>query len=99
MATAIHRLIKYGIQIFWRQRLLSIATMIVILLALLVFHALIVSSVVARTALDALQEKIDISIFFKTTAPEDEILRVKSGLEGMEEVKTVENLTVVNKQN
>lgn len=90
MLTAIHRLIKYGIQTFWRQRLLSIATMVVILLALLVFEGLIISGVIANTAINSIQDKIDISIYFKTAAPEDEMLRVKSSLEQMIEVKSVE---------
>lgn len=93
MATAIQRLIKYGIQIFWRQRLLSVATMIVILLALLVFQGLIIFGVVGNTALNSIQEKIDISIFFKTTAPEDEVLRVKRSLDTLPQVKSVEYIS------
>ena len=90
MLTAIHRLIKYGIQTFWRQRLLSIATMVVILLALLVFEGLIISGVIANTAINSIQDKIDISIYFKTATSEDEMLRIKSNLEQMIEVKSVE---------
>ncbi|MDP3991481.1 MAG: permease-like cell division protein FtsX [Candidatus Colwellbacteria bacterium] len=90
MLTAIHRLIKYGIQTFWRQRLLSIATMVVILLALLVFEGLIISGVIANTAINSIQDKIDISIYFKTATSEDEMLRIKSNLEQMTEVKSVE---------
>lgn len=90
MLTTIYRLIKYGIQTFWRQRLLSIATMVVILLALLVFEGLIISGVIANTAINSIQDKIDISIYFKTAASEDEMLRIKSNLEQMVEVKSVE---------
>lgn len=90
MATALYRLIKYGFQTFWRQRLLTVATMVVILLALLVFQGLIISGVVGTTALNAIQDKIDISVYFKLNTPEDEILRIKRELEGAEEVKAVE---------
>lgn len=90
MLTTLSRLIKYGIQIFWRQRLLSIATMVVILLALLVFEGLIISGVIANTAINSIQDKIDISIYFKSNASEDEMLRVKSSLERMGEVSAVE---------
>ncbi|KKU11840.1 MAG: Efflux ABC transporter, permease protein [Parcubacteria group bacterium GW2011_GWB1_45_7] len=90
MATALYRLIRYGFQTFWRQRLLTVATMVVILLALLVFQGLIISGVVGNTALNAIQDKIDISVYFKTNTPEDEILRVKRELEDVEEVKEVE---------
>lgn len=93
MVTALYRLIKYGFQTFWRQRLLSVATMVVILLALLVFEGLIITGVVGNTALNSIQEKIDISIYFKTNTPEDEILRVKRSLEDLEEVREVEYIS------
>lgn len=90
MVTTLSRLIKYGTQTFWRQRLLSIATIVVIFLALLVFEGLIISGVIANTAINSIQDKIDISIYFRTDAPEDEMLRIKSNLEGMAEVESVE---------
>ncbi|MDO8574249.1 MAG: permease-like cell division protein FtsX [bacterium] len=90
MLTTLSRLIKYGVQIFWRQRLLSVATMVVILLALLLFEGLIISGVVASTAINSIQDKIDISIYFKSNASEDEMLQVKSSLERMIEVSAVE---------
>ena len=89
MVTTIYRIIKNGFQNFWRQRLISIATLTVMLLALLVFSSLIIFNVVAVSALNSIQEKIDISVYFKTTAPEDEILRIKQSLEGLDEVKNV----------
>lgn len=93
MATALYRLIKYGFQTFWRQRLLSVSTMVIILLALFIFEGLILLGVVGGTALNAIQDKIDISVYFKTSAPEDEVLRVKSDLEKLKEVKSVEYIS------
>lgn len=90
MATAFYRLIQYGFQTFWRQRLLTAATMVVILLALLVFQSLIIFGVVGNTAINSIKEKIDISVYFKTNTPEDEILRIKRELETNDEIKEVE---------
>ena len=67
--------------------------MVIILLALLVFQGLIMFGVVGNTALNAIQDKIDISIYFKTNTPEDEILRVKREIEAAEEVKEVEYIS------
>lgn len=64
--------------------------MVVILLALLIFEGLIISGVVASTAISSIRDKIDISIYFKSNASEDEMLRVKSSLEKMAEVSAVE---------
>jgi len=48
------------------------------------------AKVKAQSNVEEIQEKIDISIYFKVNTPEDEILRVKRELEGVEEVKEVE---------
>lgn len=93
MVTTLYRIIKHGFQNFWRQRLISIATLTVMLLALLVFSSLMIFNVVATSALNSIQEKIDISVYFKTTSPEDEILRIKKSLEELEEVKSVEYIS------
>jgi cell division transport system permease protein len=63
------------------------------ILALLVFEGLIIFGVITKTALAVIQDKIDISVYFKTTAPEDEILRVKKSLESLVEVKKVEYIS------
>lgn len=93
MITTLSRLVRYGTQTFWRQRLLSVATMVVILLALLVFEGLVISGVIASTALNSIQDKIDISIYFKGTTSENDMLLVKSNLEKMAEVESVEYIS------
>lgn len=93
MVTTLYRIIKYGLKNFWRQRLVSLATLTIILLAVLVFQGLIVFNSVSTTVLGNIRDKIDISVYFKTTAPEDEILRVKRSLEGLTEVSMVEYIS------
>src|SRR3989344_3809902 len=93
MATALYRIIKYGLKNFWRQRLISLATLTIILLALLVFQGLLIFNSVMNDLLVSIQDKIDISVYFKTNAPEDEILRLKRSLEGLAEVKSVEYIS------
>lgn len=89
MATTLYRIIRNGFQNFFRQQLTSVATLVIMLLALLVFESLIIFNFVSRTALDSIQDRIDISVYFKSTAPEDEILRIKRSLEELAEVKSV----------
>jgi len=93
MASAIYRLIKYGLQTFWRQRLLTAATMVVMILALLVFQGLVIFGVIGKTAISEIENKIDISIYFKTNTPEDEALRVKRSLEEFDGVREVEYIS------
>lgn len=59
-------------------------------LSLMVFNGLLLFNVVADTAAASIQDKIDISVYFKTNAPEDEVLNVKRSLESLSEVKIVE---------
>ena len=66
---------------------MTLATLTVILLAILVFQGLMIFNAVAGTVLQKLQDKIDISVYFKTNVAEDEILRIQKSLEGLPEVK------------
>lgn len=90
MLTTISRIIKYGLQSFRRNVWLSTATILVMLMALLVFVSLILFNTVTSQIISSVQEKIDISVYFKSTSPEDEILRIKSTLESLPEVKSIE---------
>ena len=58
-------------------------------LTLLVITVLLMLNVVANVVLANLQNKIDISVYFKLETHEEEILQVKSQLERLEEVKDV----------
>jgi len=90
MFTKLYRLVKYSFQNFWRQRLLSIATMVVILLVLLVFQSIFIFGAVGDAALTSIKEKIDVSIFFEPTVAEDEILALKTQVENeLSEVREV----------
>ncbi len=93
MVTNLFRIIKYGVQSFWRSRLISAATILVTVLALMVFEGLIIFRVMTSTAVASLEDKIDISVYFKTTAAEDEILKIKSSLESLAEVKSAEYIS------
>ncbi len=93
MITTLFRIIKYGFQGFWRNGLLSVATIVVMVLTLIVFESLVLFSVVTNTAITSLQDKIDISAYFKTTAPEDEIIKIERSLKALAEVKSVEYLS------
>lgn len=90
MATTFFRILKFGFQNFSRNALLSAATIAVLILALLMFNGLVFFGVVANSAIASLQDKIDISVYFKSSAPEDEILKLERALESLSEVRAVE---------
>lgn len=90
MATTLLRMIKYGFQTFLRNRSVSFAAVLVMVWALLVFEGLILLSAVTREAVASVRDKIDISVYFKTNAPEDDILNLERAVEALPEVKQVE---------
>jgi len=90
MATTLYRIIKYGVQAFFRNKWLTIATVSVMMMALFVFLSLIIFNVLTNNALLILRDKIDISVYFQSTVKEDDILNLKRSLESLKEVKSVE---------
>src|SRR3989344_6273222 len=93
MFAALSRIIKYGIQGFWRNGWLSTATIAIMVIVLIVFEALIFLDVFTQTSLTIIQDKIDISVYFKSETPEDTILDIKRSLESLSEVKRVDYIS------
>jgi len=63
------------------------------ILVLLVFGGLILFNVVTKATIQSLQDKIDISVYFKSNVSEDSILSVRSSLEKLAEIKSVEYIS------
>lgn len=93
MVTIFSRIIHYGFTNFWRNGLLSTATVAIMTLCLLVFLGLILANVVTTNLVNFIKDRIDISVYFKTIAPEDQILNIQSSLEKLPEVKSVEYIS------
>lgn len=93
MLTTLSRVIKYGLVGFWRNGWLSTATIAIVFLVLVGFGGLIMFNSLANIVLTDIQDKIDISVYFKTDAPEDRMLEVQRSLESLPEVKAVEYIS------
>lgn len=83
------RIIKYGFQSFLRNRWLSISTISIMILTLIVFQGLILFNVFSSEATDAVKDKVDITVYFKSNVAEDNILNIKQVLENFDEVNAV----------
>jgi cell division transport system permease protein len=90
MSTTLVRILKYGLQLFYRHGWLTVATVTVMVIALIMYQALMLFGVVTDTATASLRDKIDIAVYFKTTAVEDDILNIEKSLKGLPEVKSVD---------
>ncbi len=89
MFTIISRIFQFGFKNFYRNGWLSTATVAIMTLALSVFLVLIIFGVVTDRAAASIEDKIDISVYFKTNTSEDQILNIKQSLEGLTEVQSV----------
>ena len=89
MFTIFSRIVHYGFANFWRNGWPSAATVAIMVLALLVLVGLIFFNVITDFAVEIIQDKIDIAVYFKAETPEDEILNIKQSLESLSEVKEV----------
>ena len=93
MLTIISRIVHYGFKNFWRNGSISVATIAIMVLALIVFINLILFSVITDGAVATIQDKIDISVYFKNNTSEDQILNIKQSVESLPEVKNVEYIS------
>lgn len=90
MITTIVRITKYGWQNFTRNAWLSTATVAVMVLALSVFLGLVMFNVMTGTIISSIENKINISVYFKADTSEDDILNVQSQLKSLAEVASVD---------
>jgi len=83
------RAFKEGIVNFWRNGWVSLAAILVMVLALFMIGSLIFSNVLLTSALTRIEEQVDISVYFKKEATEEEILNAESALSQLPQVKSV----------
>lgn len=89
----IRRILKAGWRSFWRNSWLSAATILVMVLTIFMITGLVFFNVMTQGILSELKQKVDISVYFKQDAPENDVLEVKKDLEGMSEVVFVEYIS------
>ncbi len=87
------RTIKSGLNDLKRNSWLSIATVLVMVLALVVINGLLLFSVLTQAVVNNLENKIDISVYFKKDTEEDDILKAKFAVSELSEVKNVEYIS------
>ena len=87
--TNIKRVIKFGFVNFWRNGLVSFASVLVMTIALSVIASLLFGRAMLNSTLDIVKDKVDISVYFKTGASEEEILAMQKRIERLPEVSKV----------
>jgi cell division transport system permease protein len=85
----IKRVIRSGFFSFWRNGFVSLSSILVMVVTLFVIGSTIFSGVVLQTVLTEIKNKVDVNVYFVTTAGEDDILAMKKQIEQLPEVASV----------
>ncbi len=93
MPPVIARIIRFGFQNFWRYGFASLATVAVLVVALSLFLTLILFRVTTDATVASIQDKIDISVYFKSATPEEQIQSIKDSVATLPEVKAVDYIS------
>ncbi|MFA6553584.1 MAG: permease-like cell division protein FtsX [Patescibacteria group bacterium] len=83
------RTIKFALQGFFRNIWLSVVTIVILVLTLLSVTTAAGVNVLADKAITSVQEKVDVSVYFKPDVQEKDVLNVQNRLESMGQVKDV----------
>lgn len=85
----IKRAVKVGFINFWRNGWVSLATILVMVITLFVIGGLIFGRALLNSTLSQLENKVDITVYFKTDTNEDDILSLKNQLAKLNEVASI----------
>ena len=90
IGTAFRRILRGGFVSFYRNSVVSIAAVLVVSITLFFIGSLLMSRAVLGYSLNQLKDKVDVNVYFTLDAGEDKILSLKSSLESLSEVASVE---------
>lgn len=92
MLISFARVIGFGVKNFFRNFWLSFATLTILFLALSTINALVIVNVIAQEAITQVEEKIDITVYFRPDVGEEQVKNVElyvGALDGVDKVTYV----------
>jgi len=88
-----YRTIKFALQGFWRNIWLTIVTVIILVLTLFTLSVVGGINVIGNAAIKSIQEKIDVSVYFKPEVKDDDVISVNYRLSSLPQVKEVKYIS------
>lgn len=83
------RVFKTGFVNFWRSGFVSFASVLVMTVTLFIIGSLLIGGAVLDSALSLVKDRVDINIYFRTDAKEEDIMNLKNSLISLPEVKSI----------
>jgi len=93
MITLIKRILKSGWKNFSREKSLIVANIFILVLAISTLTSLFILKDASQFLISSIEEKVDISVYFKLEAPEEEILKVRDDVAKIPEVREVKYIS------
>jgi cell division transport system permease protein len=87
--TNIKRVARYGLIGFVRNGFVSLAAVLIMTITLFVLAGIMISGAALDATLTQLTNKVDVTVYFNTTAADDQIAEIKQSLEALPEVAFV----------
>lgn len=88
--TKLRRVVKSGFFNFWRSGYVSFASVLVMVIALSVIGGVLFIGAVLNITMQELRDRVDVNVYFVTTAAENDILALKTKIESLPEVARVQ---------
>jgi cell division transport system permease protein len=83
------RVARYGLIGFIRNGFVSLSAVLIMTITLLVAAALIISSAALQSVLQQLTQKVDVTVYFTTSATDDQTQQLTNSLKALPEVASV----------
>lgn len=93
MITSLKRIVKSGFVAFWRNSLVSVSSILVMVVTLLVIGWLVLANAFFQATLAEVEKRVDISVSMKTDASDTDVLALKKSVESLPTVQKVEYRT------
>jgi cell division transport system permease protein len=90
---ATKRVFKSGLQNFFRNSFVSLSSILVMTVTLFIITFIILLGGFLNYSLDQVKNKVDVNVYFVTTATDTDILSMKKTIEALPEVSSVEYIS------
>jgi cell division transport system permease protein len=87
------RIFKSGLQNFFRNSFVSLSSILIMTVTLFIMTFIIILGGFLNYSLDQVKSKVDVNVYFVTTASETDILAMKKEIEALPEVSSVEYIS------
>lgn len=91
--TSIYRILKTSVISLWRNRWLSLAATLIMVLTLFTISFFVSLLVVIDKTSTSLKDKVDISVYFNETTSKDQIFSIQNNLLSRSDIKTVDYIS------